>query len=123
MAKRSHWPVAHAESVVFGIDHGTIGSMIADKWRLSPEFIAALGCHHRPDESLPQHQQRVLIIALADIFAQLLDIRSCEVAFGGSAFTEYLLKRVGVDWSTLHDMRDTVLAEIDRAKIFLEIGK
>lgn len=123
MAKRSHWPVAHAESVVFGIDHGTIGSMIADKWRLSPEFIAALGCHHRPDESLPQHQQRVLIIALADIFAQLLDIRSCEVASGGSAFTEYLLKRVGVDWSTLHDMRDTVLAEIDRAKIFLEIGK
>lgn len=123
MAKRSHWPLAHAESVVFGIDHGTIGGLIAEKWRLSPAFIGALGYHHQPDESLPEHQQLVFIVALADVFSQLLDIGSCEATPTGTAFAEYLLERVGVDWPTLYDMRDTVLAEIDKAKIFLEISE
>jgi hypothetical protein len=28
-----------------------------------------------------------------------------------------------VDWSKLYDMRDTVVAEIDKAKIFLQISE
>jgi putative nucleotidyltransferase with HDIG domain len=123
LAKRSGWPLAHAENVVFGIDHGAIGSLIAKKWRLSPAFIEALGYHHQPDKSMPEHQQLVFIVALADIFSQLLDIGSCEATTTGSAFAEYLLERVGVDWPTLYDMRDTVLDEIDKAKIYLEISE
>ncbi len=123
LAKRSRWPLAHAESVVFGIDHGIIGSLIAQKWRLSPAFIQALGCHHQPDKSLPEHQQLVFIVALADIFSQLLDIGTCEATQPGTAFAGYLLERVGVDWPTLYDMRDTVMDEIDKAKIYLEISE
>lgn len=121
LAKRSRWPLAHAESEVFGIDHGAIGGLIAKKWRLSRTFIEALEWHHQPDKSLPEHQQLVLIVALADIYSQLLDIGSCEVTPDGTAFAEYLLERIGVDWSTLYDMRDTVLDEIEKAKIYLEI--
>ena len=123
LAKRSRWPLAHAESVVFGIDHGAIGGLIAKKWRLSPAFIEALRCHHQPDKSLPENQLLVFIVALADIFSQLLDIGSCEATPNGTAFAEYLLERVGVDWPTLYDMRDTVLAEIEKAKIYLEISE
>jgi putative nucleotidyltransferase with HDIG domain len=123
LAKRSHWPLAHAESVVFGIDHSVIGGLIAKKWRLSRPFIEALEWHHQPDKSLPEHQQLVLIVALADIYSQLLDIGSCKAAPDGTAFAEYLLERVGVDWPTLYDMRDTVLAEIEKAKIYLEISE
>ncbi len=123
LAKRSRWPLAHAESVVFGIDHGAIGGLIAKKWRLSPAFSEALGCHHQPDKSLPENQLLVFIVALADIFSQLLDIGSCEAAPNGTAFADYLLERVGVDWPTLYDMRDTVLAEIEKAKIYLEISE
>jgi HD-like signal output (HDOD) protein len=123
LAKRSRSPLAHAESVVFGIDHGAIGGLIAKKWRLSPAFIEALGCHHQPDQSLPENQLLVFIVALADIFSQLLDIGSCEATPNGTAFAEYLLERVGVDWPTLYDMRDTVLAEIEKAKIYLEISE
>jgi putative nucleotidyltransferase with HDIG domain len=123
LAKRSSWPLAHAESVVFGIDHGAIGGLIARKWRLSPAFIEALRCHHQPDKSLPEHRQLVFIVALADIFSQLLDIGSCEAAPPGTAFAGYLLERVGVDWPALYDMRDTVIAEIDKAKIYLEISE
>ena len=106
-----------------GIDHGIIGGLIAQKWRLSPAFIQALGCHHQPDKSLPEHQQLVFIVALADIFSQLLDIGTCEATQPGTAFAGYLLERVGVDWPTLYDMRDTVIDEIDKAKIYLEISE
>ena len=106
-----------------GIDHGIVGGLIAKKWRLSPAFIAALECHHQPDKSLPEHQQLVFIVALADIYSQLLDIESCETTPNGTALAEYLMERVGVDWPTLYDMRDTVLAEIEKAKIYLEISE
>jgi putative nucleotidyltransferase with HDIG domain len=123
LAKRSRWPLAHAESVVFGIDHGIVGGLIAKKWRLSPAFVEALECHHQPDKSLPENQQMVFIVALADIFSQLLDIGFCEGKQNGTAFAEYLLERVGVDWPTLYGMRDTVFAEIEKAKIYLEISE
>ena len=123
LARRSQWPLAHAEGVIFGLDHGTIGSLIAEKWRLSPALSEGLGYHHQPDKSLPEHQQLVFIVALADIFSQLLNIGSCESTSNGTAFAEFLLERVGVDWPKLYDMRDTVVAEIDKAKIFLQISE
>ena len=123
LAKRSRLPLAHAEGVVFGFDHGTIGCLIAEKWRLSPAINEGLGYHHQPDKSLPENQKLVFIVALADIFSQLLDIGSCESATTGTGLAEFLLERVGVDWSNLYDLRDTVEAEIDKAKIFLQISE
>ena len=123
LAKRSGYPLAHAENILFGIDHGIIGGLIAQKWRLSPAFIQTLGDHHQPDKSLPEHQLLVFIVALADIFSQLLDIGTCEAKPPGTAFAGYLLERVGVDWPTLYDMRDTVITELDKAKIYLEISE
>ena len=123
LAKRSGRPLAHAESVIFGVDHSAIGGIIAKKWRLSRSFIEALECHHQPDKSPPELQQMVFIVALADIYSQLLDIGSFETTPNGTAFAEYLLERVGVDWPTLYDLRGTVLAEIEKAKIYLEISE
>jgi putative nucleotidyltransferase with HDIG domain len=121
MAKRSCWSLGHAESVVFGIDHATIGGLIARKWRLSPAVIESLDCHHRPEESPPDLRQAVFMVALADIYAQLLNMGTCEAVPASNALAEYLLDRVGLDWPGLYDLRDTVMAEIDKAKIFLEI--
>jgi HD-like signal output (HDOD) protein len=121
MAKRSRWPLAHAEGVVFGIDHGAIGGMIAEKWRLSPALIEALSFHHRPEEAQDGQHQLVFIVALADIFAQLMDIGSSGETRRNNFLAEYLRKQVEVDWSVLYDLRETVVNEIDKAKIFLEI--
>jgi putative nucleotidyltransferase with HDIG domain len=121
MAKRSRRPLAQAENVVFGINHGTIGGMIAEKWRLSPAMIETLKCHHRPDETQADSRQLVFTVALADIFSQLLNKEACEATIAGNALAAYLLDRVGVDWPALYGLRDAVLAEIDKAKIFLEI--
>lgn len=123
LANRSHCPLAQAENAVFGFDHGTIGGLIAEKWRLSPAFIEALGSHHQPDQSPAEHQQLVFIIALADIFSQHLDSGSSEAAPGDDADAEHLLERVGVNWPALNDMRDRVVAEIEKAEVFLEISQ
>lgn len=120
-AKRSQRAMFHAEGVVFGIDHAAVGGMIAEKWQLSPALIQALSFHHRPEEAHESNHQIVFIVALADIFAQLLQLGPSGVTFASNALCSYLLERVGVDWSFLYDLRDTVLGEIKKAKIFLEI--
>ena len=108
------------EFFVCGLLHD-LGGMIAEKWQLSPALIQALSFHHRPEEAHESNRQLVFMVALADIFAQLLQMGSCDETLANNALCRYLLERVGVDWSFLYDLRDTVLGEIDKAKIFLEI--
>ena len=123
MAERSSYPLDRAETTVFGIDHATIGGWIARKWRLSAPVIESLNCHHRPEQSAENCRQMVFRVALADIYAQLLNMRTCEANCTSNALAEYLLDQVGVDWPELYDLRNTVLDEIDKAKIFLEIAQ
>jgi putative nucleotidyltransferase with HDIG domain len=120
-AKRSQRALFHAEGAVFGIDHAAVGGMIAEKWQLSPALVQTLSFHHRPEEAHESNHQLVFMVALADIFAQLLQMGSCGETVAPNALCRFLLERVGVDWSFLYDLRDTVLGEIDRARIFLEI--
>ena len=120
-AKRSQRALFHAEGAVFGIDHAAVGGMIAEKWQLSPALVQTLSFHHRPEEAHESNHQLVFMVALADIFAQLLQMSSCGETAAPNALCRFLLERVGVDWSFLYDLRDTVLGEIDRARIFLEI--
>jgi len=123
MAKRTQRSLFHSEGLVFGIDHGAIGSMIAEKWQLSPALIEALCFHHRPVEARESNHRLVFSVALADIFAQLLRMGSGDKTLANNSLCGYLLERLGVNWSFLYDLRDTVLSEINKAKIFLEIAE
>ena len=121
-AKRSQRALYHAEGMVFGIDHAAVGGMIAEKWRLGPVLIEALSFHHRPEEAHESNQQLVFMVALADIYAQMLQMGSGGEPLGYNALCRFLLERVGVDWSFLYDLRDMVLGEIAKAKVFLEVS-
>ena len=123
IAKRTQQTLFHAEGSVFGVDHGTVGGLFAEKWKLSPALIEALSFHHCPEEAQESNQQLVFIVALADIFAQLLHLGSGDKTPAHNSLCGYLLERVEVNWSFLYDLRDTVLSEIDKAKIFLEIAE
>jgi HD-like signal output (HDOD) protein len=123
LAKRNQRSLSHCEGLVFGIDHSAIGGMIAEKWQLSPALIEALCFHHRPAEARESNHQLVFIVALADIFAQLLHMGSSEKTLTNNSLCGYLLERVEVTWFFLCDLRDTVLSEIKKAKIFLEISE
>jgi HD-like signal output (HDOD) protein len=123
MAKRTQRPLFHSEGVVFGFDHGAIGGLISKKWQLGSALIEALCFHHRPDDARENNHQLVFIVALADIFAQLLHTGSGDKMLVNNSLCGYLLERVDVNWSFLYGLRDTVLSEISKAKIFLEIAE
>ncbi|MGD8494412.1 MAG: HDOD domain-containing protein [Desulfobacterales bacterium] len=123
LARQHRWSAVHAESIIFGFDHSMVGGLIARKWRLSPAFVNVLAYHHRPAESPENNPQLVFMVALADVYARLLENDLDEDALADDEFATLLMARVGLDASTLAQVRNTVLAEIDRAKIFLEISQ
>jgi hypothetical protein len=65
----------------------------------------------------------VLIVSLANQFANYLRIGSAGGCITNSQQLEYLSNKVGVDWKMLNDLGETVLNEIEKAKIFLEIAQ
>lgn len=115
--------VVEAESVIFGFDHSLVGGLIVRKWRLSPAFVDVLTYHHRPEEAPDNNSQLVFMVALANFYARLLEDDSDESASANDEFAAFVMTRVGLDVPALAQMRATVLDEIDRAKIFLEIAQ
>jgi len=123
MVKRGQGTVRHCESAVFGMDHCTVGQMIASKWQLGAFLIETLGCHHCPDESTRQTRSFVSIVAVANIFSDLLNTGVSGDTGGHGSMMTYLLEQTGLAWETLYDLRETVSEEIEKAKIFLEISQ
>jgi len=125
------WETAGQDSValrqseikLFGIDHCTVGCMIAKKWRLGATLVETLTHHHNPNESSEVDRDFVFIVSLANQFANHLSIGSAGDCFNDNQLIEYLNAKVGVDWAMLNQLGQTVLNEIEKAKIFLEIAQ
>jgi putative nucleotidyltransferase with HDIG domain len=113
----------HSEMKLLGMDHCTVGGMIAKKWRLGSTLIETLSHHHNPDDSSEADRDFVFIISLANQFTNYLSIGSAGDGFTDKQLIEYLNGKVGVDWAMLHELGETVLNEIGKAKIFLEIAQ
>ncbi len=113
----------HSEMKLLGMDHCTVGCMIAKKWRLGSTLVETLSHHHNPDDSSKADRDFVFIISLANQFTNYLSIGSAGDGFTDEQLIEYLNGKVGVDWKMLHELGKTVLNEIGKAKIFLEIAQ
>ena len=113
----------HSEMKLLGMDHCTVGCMIAKKWRLGSTLVETLSHHHNPDDSSEADRDFVFIISLANQFTNYLSIGSAGDGFTDEQLIEYLNGKVGVDWKMLHELGETVLNEIGKAKIFLEIAQ
>jgi len=113
----------HSEIKLLGMDHCTVGCMIAKKWRLGTTLVETLSHHHNPDDSSEVDRDFVYVVSLANQFANHLRIGSAGDCASDNQLIEYLNGKVGVDWTILHELGETVLNEIDKAKIFLEIAQ
>jgi hypothetical protein len=97
--------------------------MIAKKWCLGTTLIEALSCHHDPDNSSEVDRDFVYIVSLANQFANYLNIGSAGDCTSDHRLISYLGDNLGVDWKMLNGLGETVLNEIEKAKIFLEIAR
>ena len=113
----------HNEYKILGMDHCTVGCMIAKKWRLGSRLVETLSHHHNPDDSSDVDRDIVFIVSLANLFANYLSIGNAGDYITDNQQIEYLNGKLGVDWTMLHEIGETVLDEIEKAKIFLEIAQ
>jgi HD-like signal output (HDOD) protein len=122
-ATRDVMSLHQAEDRFMGLDHCAVGGMIAEKWRLGAALVESLLFHHNPDACSEDNRQFVSIVSLANQIAIHLEIGTAGDRFIDQALISYLIKAVGVNWPTLHDLREKVLGEIQKAQIFLEIAR
>ena len=123
MTNKDQIALHQSEERLLGIDHGAVGNMIAKKWNLSMALVESLSHHHSIDDISANHRDFVFVVSLANQFAIQLNIGTAGDRYADQELISYLIERVGVDWATLNDMREKVVSEIEKAKIFLEIAK
>jgi putative nucleotidyltransferase with HDIG domain len=122
-AAQDRTTLRHVENRLLGMDHCTVGRMITKKWRLGSRIVETLSHHHKPDNSAELVRDSVFIVSLANQFAKYLSIGGAGAGVADTQQIEYLSSKVGVDWTMLHEVGETVLGEIEKAKIFLEIAQ
>jgi putative nucleotidyltransferase with HDIG domain len=122
-AMKNQDTLRHSEIKLLGMDHCTVGCLIAKRWRLGKTLVETLSHHHNPDDSSEADRDFVYTVSLANQFANRLSIGSAGDCVSDNQLIEYLNGKVGVDWMMLHELGETVLNEIDKAKIFLEIAQ
>jgi putative nucleotidyltransferase with HDIG domain len=113
----------HSEFKLLGMDHCTVGCLIAKKWRLGTTLVETLSHHHNPDDSSEVDRDFVFIVSLANQFANHLSIGSAGDCVIDNQLMEHLNGKIGVNWTMLNELGETVLNEIEKAKIFLEIAQ
>jgi putative nucleotidyltransferase with HDIG domain len=82
-----------AEAAYWGVDHGTIGAMAMEAWKLPPVLVEPIRFHHCP-EFAGAHREMAVILSVADSFV------SGNVPSETSE--KLLLEELGIDQRTLH---------------------
>jgi HD-like signal output (HDOD) protein len=112
-----------AENAVFGIDHGVVGRLIAEKWQLGKMLTESLARHHSPEELNSDQRSFAATIAAANSFANLWQIGFAGDRIGDNSQIAEFLSMAGLRALALDDLRDLVSVEIEKAKIYLEISR
>lgn len=110
------------EKQAFGVDHAEIGGMIARKWKLGDVLENCMRYHHETYRAGEQALSIVRIVALADMRAKRCGIL-CE---GDSPYDADALDRLsslcGFSQSDMDDLDETLLEELEKARIFLQLA-
>lgn len=97
-AARERCTSYEAEEQVLGIDHMTVGAMVAEKWKLPDPIVTAISQHHHPGQS-DDHDQNVItsLVHLSDLV--------CNANFlsFGTDFIQFIPKDE-ISWTILKDV-------------------
>lgn len=110
-----------AETKVFGINHSTIGEIIAKQWKLNPTLLETILYHHDYKMSNEKIRKFVATIALANIITN-----KAGIGFSGNKFPEAqekdIFQIINLTWDDIDDAEETAEEAIKKAEIFLQIA-
>jgi len=109
------------EAECLGADHGTVGRIIAEKWRLGAVLVESLSHHHSPADGSKEHRSFVSVVALANQLALHYNVGNAGDHFTDQRHVSLLMGQIGVDWTMVEGFQAAVGGEIERAKFFLEV--
>lgn len=121
IARRRQLPLIRVERHMLGIDHEEIGLMIAEKWKLNTVITECITKHHEADKLEGELGQQVALVALGNIYANILDHGYAGDPFPAEGDIEALLHFVNLSWKDFGLIGGRVKEEIHKAEIFLQI--
>jgi putative nucleotidyltransferase with HDIG domain len=111
-----------AEMRVFGIDHCDVAKLIAEKWHLANPLFASMVNHHQPDRTGTDERFFVSLVAVANWLANRFQIGASGDSGDDASEIPATLAEFDLTANLLPELQRTVEAEIDKARIFLEIS-
>lgn len=112
-----------AEATIFGFDHCDTGQMIAEKWKLTDSILKTLAFHHHPEEVEDVIKDMVLFVAIGNLYANHFKIGSAGERDPDSIDINYVLGLSDFKWEEVIALDEKVRTEIEKAQIFLKVGK
>ena len=108
------------EETIFGMGHCHIGTLIAEKWHLSPQITVALRDHHLLAPTRKNGNFFSAIVTTANMISHCLYPQ--RPAFMPKDIIYSQIAVVGVDANAIPAMAELVDGELEKAKIFLELN-
>ncbi len=119
---REKKPLYRGETAAIGINHAEAGQLVAHAWKLGDEIKDAVVYHHSVQNYEGEYREIVYAVAAANFFSNY-----CEIGFSGDRFPEklpdFVMERLAIDMDWFDNIEDTVVEEIEKARIFLKIAK
>ena len=119
LSEKKEVSLIKAEVEVFDMDHSIVGGMIADKWQLNTSMNNAMCHHHEPEKASDEYRQLVGIVAISNTYANIFRIGSSGDAFPEDQEVFDLMGQIEIEKEMLSDLKQTIIEEIEKAKIFL----
>ncbi len=114
-------PLHEVEQSMMGIDHQEVGLMIAEKWKLNTVISQCISEHHHPPVPGSSQERQLALVALADIYTNIVDHGYAGNPFPREEEIGPLLASAGISGREFGAIGLRVVDEIDKAKIFLQI--
>ena len=121
VAKWEQRSLVEVERHLLGIDHQEVGLMIAEKWKLNRVITECITSHHEVDKLGGEAGQQVALVALANIYTNILDHGYAGDPFPDEEEIGRLLEVTDLSHDVFAAIGGRVVEEIHRSELFLQI--